>query len=247
MKFLTRFWEDIKSGENIDLYATIVVAFGTAILTLFNINVDSFLQPITLAILGILAVSALVIRKKLDEVRTQVANNSNLAFSRSFPESFALEMETAHEVWILGYALRRTIEKHYSLFERTVKRGINIRFILINPTSHACEIAAAKHFPSIPVDSYRNQMEVTFQQIHTLMKIGKGRVELRVTNIPPNFTMYAINPQSDSGKLYLSYSPFESTSEHRVKFLLTPSNGYAYESFKQELLTHWENAVEWSF
>lgn len=63
-----RIWADISRGRNVDVYLILAVAFSIAILKLSQLPVEPWLAPITLAVLGVLAVSALVNRDKLEQL-----------------------------------------------------------------------------------------------------------------------------------------------------------------------------------
>ncbi|MEA4907861.1 MAG: hypothetical protein GYA17_08865 [Chloroflexi bacterium] len=59
MSLFKKIWNDIKRGENIDLYVTVVVAFGIGIASSLGYANQSVATGITLAALGILTSSAL--------------------------------------------------------------------------------------------------------------------------------------------------------------------------------------------
>jgi hypothetical protein len=59
MKVFKRVWNDVKRGENLDLYITVVVAFTIGILNLFGYTNQILATAITLAALGILTASSL--------------------------------------------------------------------------------------------------------------------------------------------------------------------------------------------
>jgi hypothetical protein len=59
MKLLNKFWDEIKRGENIDLYLTVVASIILVILNLTGFASQSLVAPLTLAVLGLLAISNL--------------------------------------------------------------------------------------------------------------------------------------------------------------------------------------------
>ena len=59
MRFLRRIWDDIKQGENLDLYLTVLAAIVLAILNLAGFAVSSVVNSFSLAILALLAVAML--------------------------------------------------------------------------------------------------------------------------------------------------------------------------------------------
>ena len=57
MKSFRQIWDDIRQGENIDLYLTILAAILFVILNLAGLAPDTFLAPLTLSVLALLAVT----------------------------------------------------------------------------------------------------------------------------------------------------------------------------------------------
>lgn len=68
MQLLYRIWDDVRRGDNIDLYATITVALGLVILNLIGFNQQTLIAPITLAVLGLLSIAILGNRYRVQEL-----------------------------------------------------------------------------------------------------------------------------------------------------------------------------------
>lgn len=66
MQMLRRIWEDVRRGENIDLYLTVGVAIVLALLNVLGFAPQSLIAPVTLAVLGLLAINSLVNRRKIE-------------------------------------------------------------------------------------------------------------------------------------------------------------------------------------
>jgi len=72
MQILEKIWNDIKQGENLDLYPLVIVAFTLAILNLLGIVSEPQIFSVILAALGFVAVSALVSRFKFDDLAYKI-------------------------------------------------------------------------------------------------------------------------------------------------------------------------------
>ena len=70
---LRHLWDDIRKGENIDLYLTIAAAVIFVVLNLVGVASTSFLAPLTLAVLGLLAITNLGNRHRMEELLAQKA------------------------------------------------------------------------------------------------------------------------------------------------------------------------------
>jgi hypothetical protein len=62
MKYIKMVWNDIRKGENIDLYLTVILAISLTILSLVGFASNSLLPPLTLAVLALLSIASLVNR-----------------------------------------------------------------------------------------------------------------------------------------------------------------------------------------
>ncbi|HJZ45654.1 MAG TPA: hypothetical protein VKE41_00765 [Roseiflexaceae bacterium] len=67
MRTLHRVWQNVRRGEHIDLYLTVVAAIVFVALNLFGVDVGRWMAPITLGALGLLATSLLGTRHHIDQ------------------------------------------------------------------------------------------------------------------------------------------------------------------------------------
>ena len=76
MKMLQRIWEDIRQGENIDLYVTATIAIVLTALNIVGLAPQSWIAPISLAVLGLLAIATLGNRYKMEQVIQKLTQNA---------------------------------------------------------------------------------------------------------------------------------------------------------------------------
>lgn len=77
MDIFNRIWQDITHGENIDLYATIIIAIPLAVLTITGIAPQPLIAPLTLTILALIAVSLLVNRYKMEVMGKRIERSAS--------------------------------------------------------------------------------------------------------------------------------------------------------------------------
>lgn len=109
MVTLRRFWNDIRRGENIDLYVTVIGAFLIAILNLLGLASSASVAPLTLVILGLLSVSLLANRHSMETLVERLSNANQPFFMSEFPSSLKDEFSAANELWLVGVNLNRTV------------------------------------------------------------------------------------------------------------------------------------------
>ena len=107
MRMLQQIWNDIRQGENVDLYLTVLVALALVGMNIAGWAPDSWLAPITLAVLALLAVSSLGNRHRLERV-LQAESTENL-FLEEYPPDLRGDIRRAEELWLVGVSLTSTV------------------------------------------------------------------------------------------------------------------------------------------
>ena len=96
MELLQRVWEDIRHGENIDLYVAAPLAVVIAVLEILGITSSQLISSITLVILGLLATSLLASRHSVKELSQKLTQTVDTIFFKDFAESdFESDFESA--------------------------------------------------------------------------------------------------------------------------------------------------------
>lgn len=245
MSSFHRIWEDIRRGENIDLFITVLIAVGLAVLNIAGVAPASLIAPLTLAVLGLLAVATLGNRYKLEESLETLNRTHTGLFQEKLPASMENEMRAARDLWLVGVTLNRTINTHYSLLEQKLARGDTVRVLLVNPDGDGPEMLVKREYKErYNVERIRHLIRDSLDDLCSLQQRFRG-LEVRVIDYPLSYGGVLINPNSDSGALYLEHYPFKTPGGSLPKFVLEAKNGRWYTFFKLELQTIWDSAVPW--
>lgn len=246
MAFLKRAWQEIKSGENIDLYLTVVFAAGIAILNLLEVAPQSVLGPITLAILALLALTALGNRHRVEDLPNKFVHFKNDLFVEEFPTEINSWIESASELWLIGASLSRTIKTNYSVLERKLQKGHMLRVLVIHPEGPGLKIASERSYLRRSAEKEGNDIIVTLEYLCDLKEISPDNIQVRTIRYPLHYGAFAIEPSSVEGRICIENYPYRISGESLPKFVLTPQNGKWYRQFKQELEHLWANSEEWN-
>ena len=92
---------DLRRGENIDVYVTIVVALVVAVLNLVGLFPASGLTSLVLAVLGLLAISGLTTRARLDQLRDVVVQGGPGPAQAAFPASYQEDLTKPGDIWLI--------------------------------------------------------------------------------------------------------------------------------------------------
>lgn len=146
MNFLKQVWEDVKRGESIDLYVTVLLALALTVLSLLGIAPQTLIASITLTVLGLLAISALGNRHRLDELHRSIVQSPSNLFLEEYPPTLDAEFKSGKELWLVGVTLKGTISGKYIGLENQLRQGQRINILLLHPTGAAVEIAAERYY-----------------------------------------------------------------------------------------------------
>ncbi len=244
MRLILKAWQEIKQGENIDLYVTVIVAIGLSILNLLGVAPSAIAAPVTLAVLGLLAISSLGNRHHTDEVFDKLARKQSSFFTEEYPSTLRQDIENAKTLVLVGVTLGRTVKTYYSDFERKLRKGDSIKVLLVNPNGAAIEMADSRAYWQIEIERSRREIRGTLEDLCHLKEIAPKRMDVHVIEFPLSYGAILIDAESATGAVYIEHYPYK-VRESIPKFILHAQDGYWYDFFKMEVDKLWEFSTEW--
>ena len=140
------FINDIKHGENVDIYITLFLSLILAILGIVGALPTAILSAGILATLSVLAYSTLATRRTLSDFSHNLSSlfpaEDNPLKSRSSYGSFKDFIDTANTVWLFGPSLVNVLPPNNKLLFEKVRNGGEMRILLFNPESIRLSIIA---------------------------------------------------------------------------------------------------------
>lgn len=246
MKTLQRIWQEVRRGENIDLYVTVTVAIVLAALSITGIAPQAWIAPLSLAVLALLAAAILGNRYRLERMSEWLMQGTDSVLLDRFPRDIYESVETSKELWLIGVTLSSTLEVYYPLFESKLRRGDSIKVLTVTPDGKACAMAAMRNYARTNVDRQRAEIRASLMDFCELQKIAPGRLEIRTIEYPLTFGIYAADLGETRGVISLKYYPFKMPIRRAGPGLvLRPKDQRWYEHFRSEIQTLWENATLW--
>ena len=246
MNLLRRIWNDIRHGENIDLYVAVPLALIIAIFGIFGITSSELIASITLIILSLLATSLLANRYAVKELSKKLSETSDTFFFKDLSETtFETNFESATDLWLVGVSMTTIVRTHYSLIEKKLRSGHSVKALLVHPEGAAIEMSEMRVYGRPDVERAKGEIRNTLQYLCDLRQSTKGKLEIRTIQNPLGHGVIAKDPETASGILYIQNYPFKTEGGSRPKFFLRSKDGYWYDFFKKELYNLWDNGVEW--
>ncbi len=245
MRLFHRIWSDIRAGENIDQYLTIIVAIAVVLLNLSGMSLQSYVFPLTLAILALLAISSLGNRYKIEELLSRQSEPVETFLMEDFPASYKADFENSDVMWLVGVSLHRTIKTNYPILERKLRQGKKLRVLLVHPTGVGVELSVARNYVHRGVEPKSHDISFIIELLCGLRKIAPSSIEIRTIPFPLAYGATAINPDAATGKLYIEHYGFRVSTESMPRYVLKASDGRWYEFHKREIEALWNAAADW--
>src|SRR3990172_3366218 len=184
MNALKRIVEDIKQGENLDLYLTIATALIVAGLNLLSITPPNLLDSLMLAIFAIIASSLIGNRHRLDKIQKQLGETRKEGILKGYPDNeLENDIERANELWVIGVhaAFLRHFRTHV---ETKIKKGKNVRVLLVDPDGHACLMVAARNPGTLSLEREQANIRASLNDLMDLKRVAPSKLQIRVIDDP---------------------------------------------------------------
>ena len=247
-------WFIIDNGPTI-----LTIAFASYVILLAQarfVRTEVLLQWI-LAILGLLAVSELIERfrriRRIEETTTKTLFaiesrfgdriSADLFFMKRLP-ALAGYLENATDIRLSGVALQRTIRENIHVLAQVLKEGADLQVILVNPDGEAAK-RIADPSANFPLEALKANTQMTIQNLRWLSALPerKGSVELRFIEEEPYYNVVAINPEKESGIIFVEIYPQRWVSGSRPRFELTAGrDAYWFAYFREQFTQLWKNS-----
>lgn len=250
---------EIRQGENIDLYVTILLALVVAILGIFQVAKFDVVAGAILATLALLASAMLSSRRAtrdmklannklqetMDDLKLQLEQPAYISdlILQGYPD-FASQLQSAKRVSVLGAVLSSTVSRYNSEFVRILNRGGTLRFVLSEPTP---EVFAMQSVRSSLVDDYNFMMNASQNAMKTILTLAEknslGLVELQTIPYLNPYNLIIIESADGIAKIYVRLMAFQtSASEQPVLEFDKKNDTDWYRFFEDQFEKIWSSS-----
>jgi len=255
IEFLRRIWADVLQGRNVDVYLTVLICFIVFALDIMEI-VD--LKVVTGAILAVLSLEAAsLLTNRRTEQESKQSLETILKRQRQFRLSEVItsysermheisgHLMQADEVWVLSRTCRM-LWKDYQVELQVVARRDGLKLLFINPDDGALDMVAKSAIWWQADDGKRLKADVEhFVRRLKLVqeKLDLDKLEVRLIDYLPAWTLILINPRKDDGVIYVELATYRSHSRKHPGFLVKCcSDASLFYQFRDEFEQMWNDA-----
>lgn len=237
---------DILTGDNIE----VTMAFFFTLLSITGLAPSYLILPFTLALLAVLSTAILKNRNILENIERNSSINRSI-FTKAFDkEEVDRNIEHAKEIIILGTNLSNITRSQYSRIEDSLKKGNKVKILIIELNKDLCDIAAKRHYEPTKGEDILKELSISFERcknLYLMSKETKGQLEIRFLDFLPPFGGILINPEDNTGILYMWIYTYKIKTQTKPKVILHALDGQWYQLFKDEIFALWENAHNYRF
>lgn len=162
-----------------------------------------------------------------------LARTPRPAFREAFGADLEHSMNHARDLLITGVARNTLITSNYNKFETWLRRGCQIRFLLIDPSSdHAVSCAAKRYYARRSSATLRERINQALGLLNELQRSTGGALSVHLTSYPLAMGIIAVDStpalRSETSAIFAEYYTFQAAGE--PKFVLQPSDGQWFDN-----------------
>ncbi|MCA9333305.1 hypothetical protein KDA00_05540 [Candidatus Saccharibacteria bacterium] len=255
--------DEVKRGENLDLYLTILLAIIIAILSIIDVASQKILNAVMLTTLGLIAGALLSNRKSVSETTSaaqklglQVKNLRDELMHLGNHEPAIVRMEypdlreafkQAKSVKIIGASLSTSSVQYLSICEHFLNNGGNLQIMLCEPSSSILENLAYRAYRVRSPEIIGNSIHKSIELLSSLYELPNvsDTFNLKVIPYVPPFGIVLLENHDQTSQAYVKLMPFRvSTGNYPVIFIdqLIHSDWFVF--FSQQFDNLWEVGKE---
>jgi len=245
MSFFTTLLDDVRRGENIDLYAALLLAVTLALLTLLGVDPGRFTAPLSLTVMALIAYSLLNIRKFIASVSHGHAPIDHVLHQDWADDEIKQRLQDCNDLLLIGPILLRATKNYYAMYQEKLKHRAQIRVLLVNPDHVAADIIATRPHSDVDVERTKSEIRASLQSWQRLKETSGGCLELRVVDYPLSYGGFFFDSDDPTGSIYIRYYPYKMRDDTRPRLVLYATDVYWFAFYREEAAALWASAHPW--
>jgi hypothetical protein len=250
MQFIRHVWNDIQSGQNLDIYITASLSLIIAVFGILGIANQNVISAAVLAVLALLLSSLLVARHQNNKIQTVL---SKLEANQLSTSQF---MTTGDDISDLFQLLRQsqrayfwgtTFTTHIPLLQQDIERslvsGLEAKFLLVKPSSNALRMAAFRG-KDITEGDLNDDLMRNLRRLGSIERANStGKLEVKVIDYLAPYVMYIFDPHLSTGQIIIRLSTLHVPNNMRPIIKITRSKDLEWFNFYlQQFEIAWQAA-----
>jgi len=242
MQLLRNIWQDIRRGENIDLYLTIIAAAVVSIFGLFDIVNINLIMSLILAILALLAFTSLQSRHQIENA---LASQKNAKFIFSERSPIPIErLRRARTIDHNGITLVGTSNTLLGVFSHCIEKGGQVRLITVDANDIAMEVAAQRFVKHQDVERLRREAQHALDNFASVLERYPKAFKIKTLKAMPPFSLWILDAGTSFAEIWLGLYPFRDQPEPWIQ-IFPHTDREMFEFLIRQFELMWSAGEEW--
>lgn len=252
MNLIARIWKDILSGQNLDVYITIVLSVTVALLGITGVTDINVIVAAVLATLALVSGSLLVNRQeneKLQAALFKIENSGSLAekfLKEGLSDSQFVELiRNSNKVFFWGTSLSTLIPILKDELEKNLQLNLEARFLLLKPGGNAVNTAAFRSYRNLDKNYINTSIKTSLAHLSQLLtRVPNGHLQCRVVDYLAPYVIMGFDPNLPTGQIFVVLDTFRVPISTRPYFQLTlRSDKHWFTFFREQFESVWSEAT----
>ncbi len=247
-KYILKAWNEIKNGQNIDIYLTLIVCFILLWLDILNLTSQETVSSGILAVLLLLAFSTLNSRQINGDLQQvihdmQVAQTSIGFFHEWNDATFNQYLISAKEINMLSISPYEFMTYNAEKLKELIKQGTTLKIIMLNPDGDSVKAASHIFYGAAQKDDYiPNQIRMTLQELQEIANDSvKSKIQVRLIDFVPPYVITQIVNQNNS-TIFVTINGINQPFSSRPSFRLQRnSDGKWFDFYQKSFENSWNS------
>lgn len=240
-------WDDIRSGENIDIYLTLLVCLVLVVAGIVGIADFIVLASGILATLAILATSILGVRKAAQNLREALDKSGHRRRLKKHSQTGidSGKISKAQTLDWMSVSLFKTLPMlHYGISECLRREG-QVRILLVDPRNSDVLNALARsgYFFNDPEKMSRDISSILDSIENWRRTIPNCRLEIRLLRGQPPYRMHIVDRLHPTGHMYLRVFVAINSSDIPTLSLHADEDREWFEFFTDQFERFWNESI----
>lgn len=246
-KYLLRVWDELKNGQNFDVYLTIFVCFILLMMDILGIaSLEAVLSGI-LAVLLLITLNSLNIRQVNGDLQKEISNiqlsQTSINFFHEWDDAFfTSRLATAKEIKIMAISPYDFIIHNSEKLKEVINRGANLQLIMTEPDGTAVNGAPIMFYGAAKQIEYiSHHMRMTLRELQEIaISSSVENVKVKLVDVLPPYVMTMITGQTDDTTIFVTLNGISQPGVSRPSFRLRKiSDGKWFDFYQKSFENLW--------
>lgn len=243
MKFFRHLWQDLKSGVNIDVYVTLLLAIGLSVASKTGVGKE-LVPSLTLTVLALLVIILFGTRRRIEDLAGHISEGRAFLVHRR--PDLEERLRNARTIAINGITLAGTSAQLLTVFKDCFTRGGQVRLLLMDPENSALEVAGYRFYKHQDQEKLRREVRHALDNFETLLPCRSSSEDCRIGLLPtlPPYGIWLIDVDTPKAEIWVEVYSFKDVTQ--PTFHLLPNRDEVwFDFFRRQFEGMWEARIPW--